>query len=386
MFFCRSVRGLHRALSALPGVLTLVGCATTTTLPPALPDEVHGFSSAWFDETPGFPSLEQLHPPPPAIVDRPWVREAPVPLVVPPSRRQQRQAARERRRSPAQVIAEANAGAMIGPTREAYWHNESAILNYRYEIGKLYDITSSVKGPTLIQLPIGQRLAAAPMLHTGGEDPDWEFKAVEMGEGATRREAVILRPFKPGLSALMPLVTVQGLTFLCKLTSQEKIAMAQVTWEMEPTPSAKGFEPTPAQRETDSAPSGLVMSAYPAKARAVVPEQGALKAPVIALDRLHTAYTIEVTSKVKPPWVPQMVFDDGRQTVVKFKEPLTYTDAPVVLGVYADGSPALIEFSTYTDPAHPERGLWYLVAGLYPRLVLKGADHLTVRITRVATP
>jgi len=112
------------------------------------------------------------------------------------------------------------------------------------------------------------------------------------------------------------------------------------------------------------------------------PRKSVESGPQIALERLHTAYTITVVSKAKPPWVPTAVYDDGSKTIVHFAEPLTFTDAPVVFAVNADRSPALVEFTTWSDPAHPEKGLFYLIAGLYPALSLRGADGMEVKIVR----
>jgi type IV secretory pathway VirB9-like protein len=100
---------------------------------------------------------------------------------------------------------------------------------------------------------------------------------------------------------------------------------------------------------------------------------------VVNLDRLFTAYTIKVTSKQTPPWVPVQVFDDGSRTYIRFAEDLRFTASPAVFAVHADRTPAPIDFSPYTSP---QGDLTYVVNGLHPLLWLRGVDGMEVTLTR----
>ena len=104
--------------------------------------------------------------------------------------------------------------------------------------------------------------------------------------------------------------------------------------------------------------------------------------PMISLERLHTGYTIEVMGKYRPAWMPQSVLDDGSKTVIRFREPLGFTNAPAVFTMHPDHTPGIVEFTTYSNPEHPEQGLYYIVQGLWPELRLRGTDQQEVKIVR----
>jgi type IV secretory pathway VirB9-like protein len=339
--------------------LCLSACALQSPLPPAIPDPPH--FGGWPDMTPGFATPDQLQRPPvrllPDVAPAPVRAPTPVkPVSLPPIP--------ERRVKPETVVADALRSSTVLPSKRFYWEGTSGILRYPYAVGKVWQVYSSPTRPTLIQIPPGLRLAAPPML-----DPEeWEWQAMESGTGATRQESVLLRPLKAGVEAMMPLLTTGGLAFLCQLRALEKTSMVAVTWEIAPTLVVP--DPEPAVKPVVS-----LGKSPPRKAT----ESG----PQIALERLHTAYTIEVVGKTKPPWGLVAVFDDGTRTYLKFREPLTFTDAPMVFAVNADRSPSLVELTTYTNPSSPQDGLYYTIQGLYPQLRLRGAESLEIKITRI---
>jgi type IV secretion system protein TrbG len=255
-------------------------------------------------------------------------------------------------------MREANTAALVTPQRVGYF-GDSAIQRYIYQPGKVYLVISSPSHPTTLFLPPGERLAAAPVV-----DPEaWEVSATEMvGEG-TRVEALMLRPFKSGLESTLPLLTQGGRAYFCRVRSQEALGMVAVAWEL-PTVHV------------------LTDELHEKKVKLKAP---AMQAPVIGLDRLHTGYTIEVVGTYRPAWVPQSVLDDGSKTLIRFREPLGFTNAPAVFTMHADKTPGIIEFTTYSNPEHPEQGLYYIVQGLWPELRLRGTDNQEVKIVRSAT-
>jgi len=330
-----------------------------------MPEERLTLGAGWIDETPGFPTADQVPTPPPVVtlptMSSPPVVVPPLPPPLPvnlPPHGKQRRAGVERPERPDAVIREANGEALVTPSRKGYF-GASAVQRYLYQPGKVYLIISSPSHPTTILLPLGERLAAAPII----DGEAWDVGAAEMGSEATRSEAVILRPVKAGLESTMPLLTQGGRAYFCRLRSQEATGMIAVTWEL----------PTVQVITAPSEPQG--------QPRSLKPQGVSLAAPVIALDRLHTAYSIEVIGKQRPPWVPIQVFDDGTKSYICFKESLGFTAAPAVFGVHADRSPAIVEFTPYTGA----RGdLTYIVQGLYPELRLRGTDTQEVKIVRGA--
>jgi type IV secretory pathway VirB9-like protein len=330
---------------------TLTACAAPQ-LPPALPDE-----RRWPSEAPGFATSEPLRP---TLPDLPpaWPPLLQPVALEPPAALSAKAKKLPRPERPDIIMREANREALVTPGRTGYFGG-SAIQRYVYQPGKVYVVTSSPSHPTTILLPPGERLAAAPII-----DPEtWEVSATEMAGEEHRSEAIILRPLKAGLESTMPLLTLGGRAYFIRLRSQEALGNVAVTWEL-PTVQVLQTEPASKTSKTPQGPPRL-------------------QTPTISLDRLHTGYHIEVVSKHRPAWVPKQVLDDGSRTLISFAEPLTYTSAPAVLTLHPDKTPGIVEFSTYSNPDHPEQGLYYIIEGLWPELRLRGGGNEEVKISRI---
>ena len=342
---------VYQAMSL--GVLLALGCAKEPPLPPALPAE----RWAAYDDAKGFPTADQIHWAPPAVLGTPAPTmrpPAPGPVLPPP-----------------QVVTE------VPPTgrrqgRRSAPGSKSIEQRYTYEPFKVYPVVSAPNHPTAILLPPGEKLAAPPVVNactaqeqteTEGDKGCWSIGETDMGPEGARQHVIIVRPSKAGMESTMPLLTQSGRPYFMRLRSQDAIGMLAVTWTVPaPTLPILPVEPVHQPRQ---------------RLAQVLPV--AMRTPSISLDRLHTAYTIEVSSKQRPPWVPVQVFDDGSRTFIRFKEDLSFTASPAVFGVHADRSPAIVEFTPYNTP---DGGLTYIVNGLHPLLVLSGVDRMEVKITR----
>jgi type IV secretory pathway VirB9-like protein len=329
-----------RFIAVILLTISLSAC-TAEHQPPALPD-----AKLWPDETPGLATPDQIHPPLP-----------PLPPPIPPAARiaEPSKPPVKKRQRPDVIMRQANTAALVTPERQGYF-GDSAIQRYIYQPGKIYLIVSSPSHPTTLFLPPGERLAAAPVV-----DPEaWEVSATEMTGDGHRVEAIMLRPFQASLDSTLPLLTQGGRAYFCRVRSQEALGMVGVTWEL---PTVHVIDPEP--------------RAKPTRLKAPV-----MQAPMVSLDRLHTGYTIEIVGKYRPAWMPERVLDDGTKTLIRFREPLGFTNAPAVFTVHADKTPGIVEFSTYSDPERPEQGLYYIVQGLWPELRLRGMENQEVKIVR----
>jgi type IV secretion system protein VirB9 len=355
--------------STLPVLLTAgllaSGCAGWTA-PPAVPDAQVVFEEA--RDTPAAPVPPQVSEasvlaplptlPTPSPM-RPVEAAAPPPKM--PGKAKRSKPARPE--APEGVIREANAASRVQPSRQNYF-GCSAIQRYVYQPGKIYDLVSSPNHPSLVMLPPGERLAAAPIANS----EDWEIGAVEASEGATRQETVVVRPLNPGLTATMPLICQSGRAYFVQLRSTESTSMAAITWQL---PVVQILTPK--------------TSPEPTQARQGM--EGKMPSPMVAVDRVHTAYRLETVSGV-PPWVPLATWDDGSKIIIRFKQSLQYTLAPAVFVLGHDGKPRIVETTPYED-GDPTHGAYYMVSGLYPVLTLRDGQGNEVRITRVtghATP
>ena len=104
------------------------------------------------------------------------------------------------------------------------------------------------------------------------------------------------------------------------LKSVDTMSMGAVTWDMGASPiRVAPHDDTPTARTRP---------------------HGACAAPAVDVSRLHTGSVIE-TASGKPPWMPLGVYDEGSKTVIRFKEALSYTNAPAVVVRQADGTPGV---------------------------------------------
>jgi type IV secretion system protein VirB9 len=202
---------------------------------------------------------------------------------------------------------------------------------------------------TYVLLPPGERLAAQPAL-----DPEqWVIKAVEVGNGESRAEALILRPLQDNAQGTTGMLFQSGLLFFVQLLSRPIGGWLSVSFLTDTPRDA----PQPSR---------------------------ASQAPVIALGRIFEGYTRTLGQKTTPAWMPSRILDDGTRTFILFPEALTFTRAPQVFGVQPNRQRALVQSHMYVHP-DPEKGAVLVVQGLWPQLELQDAAQLRVKITRGAT-
>lgn len=350
--------------------LLLTGCALHEEIVPAVPVERTIFQPPPVQvETPPEPtSIAEGIPPSMMPVVQPTAEELRAFKPKPASKTPDK---------PEAVIGAANKGSTVVPSTSGYADSKSSIQHYGYLPGRIYEVYTSPNNPTAIILPKGDRLAAAPAINPEAFD----VGVIEIGEGEQRQEAVIVRPLAAGQEATTHIFTQAGRAFFLRLKSFEKTSMVAVTWDVPQlphllTPPSQILESNRAGRATVVG-KGSLFPLRPRESSSAGESQG------IALDisRLHTAYTIEAI-KGKPPWLPMAIYDDGSRTIIRFREPLNFTQAPAPFATNADGTPSLVQFTPYSVPDDPEKGAYYIINGLYPRIDLKGGDGQIVRITR----
>lgn len=329
--------------------LVCLGCMPKEELPPAVPDAPRLVAEK--AEPASF--LPESAAPPPSPPLPPMEQHSAALIIVPSSPEWKiQEVPTEKPLRPDVVIDTANKEARIKPTRKGYAEGLSVTQRYPYRPGGLYEVYTSPDNPTTIILPPGERLAAAPALN-----PDaWDVGVAEMGTDGQRQEVVVVRAVAAGQEATTQLLSQSGHTFFLWLRSFQKTSMVAVTWDM---------------------PLRLIPPLDAQTTRGVQP----FKAPVVDVTRIHTGYQVE-SVKGKPPWLPELIYDDGRKTLIKFKESLAFTNAPVVFVVHTDGSPGVVDVTPYEVPEHPEKGAFYIIQGLWPRLTLKGTDGMEVVLTR----
>jgi hypothetical protein len=212
---------------------------------------------------------------------------------------------------------------------------------------KIYEVQTSPIEASYLLLPEGERLASRVLLNP----EQWEVTYGKNGAEGSRREVVALRPTTAPLTARGLLVLQSGLTIHLKLLAQERPGMLSVTWDLPAQP------PAPPELPIDQRP------------------------PRFDNAQAYAGYTMALEGKapLPPPWFPEGVLDDGKNTLIKFPGTLDGIRPPVVSGIQQTGKPALVQSRLYVRPNH---GAWMYVQGLWPALQLKDAAGMRVKVVR----
>jgi type IV secretory pathway VirB9-like protein len=242
------------------------------------------------------------------------------------------------------------------PTPQHTAQGTSAQTTYPFDRQKarIYEVHTSPDEATYLLLPQDERLAAKMLLNPEA----WEVTYGKSGAEGARREVVALRPVQAPLTARALLVLQSGLTIHLKLLAHTKPGMLSVTWDV---PALTSVPPRHAPLPVDQRP------------------------PQFESAHAYTGYALDAddTPTRIPPWLPEAVLDDGRNTLLKFRGTLEGIRMPVVSGVQQDGSLALVQSRWYVRPEH---GAWLYVQGLWPALELRDAQGLRVRVVRQGPP
>lgn len=330
-------------------LILLVGCATHEPLPAALPEERVVFEPP--PDVADVVPLQEIAIPTSAV---PLIQPTPAELAVPKKPTSRATA------PPEKVIREANRQSLVPPSTAGYRDNRSVYQRYPYVAGQMYEVYSAPNHPTTLVFPPGEYLAQTPDIDTENESA-WVVSLAEMGEGLTYQQVVKIRPLRAGLEYTTSFVFQSGLILPCRLRSFATTSMVVVTWDMPRRPLPLAGAPRP------RAPG------FQAKRQA--------ETPLIDPARMHTAYTITAT-KGSPPWVPLAVYDDGTKSIIRFRESLHHTQAPAPFAIDSEGKINLVQFIPYSVPGEPEKGTYYILTGLYPRIELKVGESQVVTITR----
>jgi type IV secretory pathway VirB9-like protein len=248
-------------------------------------------------------------------------------------------------------------------TRATY--RQGVIATYPYEPGMVYPLSTSPGAPSLITLPDGERLAHDPAF----DDHHWEMLVMQTGteEAHTYRQGIMVRAHEAGQRMRLTLRTTTGHTYFVLITATDALSEPELTWVLPDAPEA--LATARVQPVSHTASRGV----EPA------PAPPALE-PKVGVTRIHTGWTIEAL-KAPPAWMPFTCWDDGSKIVIGFKSSLSFTTAPSVQVIGTNGKPTVVESIPY-DNGDPRAPSYYIVSGLYPRVILKDADGATVRLTR----
>lgn len=314
-------------LTLAASVLSLQGCATKGTPPPAIS----------LDE----PVQAQPLPEPPKPVE---VVEVPKVLLMPAQMKPLESIEAKMAPEPADEklrVSRANAEARIAPTREGY---VNAIQVWPFTDGALYQVYAAPGRVTVISLQPGEELVTV----AAGDTVRWIVGDTSSGTGEALRVSVLVKPIRSGLKTNL-VITTSRRTYLIELTSTERAWMASVSWEY------------PKDRM-------LALQRQAQAAQATAPVDTGL-----SLEKIRFRYAISGST---PPWKPMRAFDDGEKVYIQFPPGIAQGELPPLFVIGTQGDGQLVNYRF--------RSPYYIVDRLFgaAELRLGGDRGEVVRIER----
>jgi type IV secretion system protein VirB9 len=229
---------------------------------------------------------------------------------------------------------------------------EASFLNgvhvFAYEPGRIFEVWASPLRVTVISLRQGERLTSM----VAGDTVRWQIAETTSGSGASTQTHVVVKPLRGDLTTNLVLTTSERVYLLnLRATNQANSANAAVAWEY----------PMDAPLDMEA------ILADPARAA----ELGAR----LPLDQLETRYRVETRGFManRPAWMPEIVFDDGAKTYIRFPAIAAHVELPPLFVIGADGEAQLVNYRV--------RGQTYVVDQLFERGELRLGSQ-RVRLTR----
>ncbi len=244
-------------------------------------------------------------------------------------------------KNPKQQVREANAAALIQPTRSEFIN---AMQVWPYTDGALYEVYTSPERVTDIALEKGEHLISV----SAGDTVRWVIGDTTSGAGADRREHILVKPIETGLHTNLVINTSRR-TYHLELVSTPKTWMASVSWRY---------------------PLDQLIAL---RAKNEAAEQAEPVAAGLELSRLRFRYAI---SGDHPSWRPVRAFDDGRRVYIEFPSGIGEGEMPPLFVLGPKGQSELVNYQV--------RPPYYIVDRLFAaaELRLGAAPQQIVRITR----
>jgi P-type conjugative transfer protein TrbG len=216
-----------------------------------------------------------------------------------------------------QVVSDANKKASQAPDPSSYFN---AIAQYNYEPGTLYQVFAAPMRITDIALEPGEHILGQP---ASGDVVRWLLAVGKSMDHGIEQSHVYLKPTRPDLETNLAINTDRR-SYLLELHSYADTYMAAVVWRY---------------------PEDELARLAAQSSELAVAEKSS--APVVSLDQLNFAYTIEVV-KGSPVWTPLQCFDDGRKTFLRFPPAMLVREAPALF-VLRDSQTQLVNYRVKGD-------------------------------------
>lgn len=244
---------------------------------------------------------------------------------------------------PVSSVVTANKAALRDPAKSGF---VNAVQVYPYSEGALFRLFAAPERVSDIALQPGETLTSV----AAGDTVRWTVGDTTSGNGETKRTHLLVKPFAPGLSTNLVIITDRRV-YHVQLTSTPSTAMTGMRW-------------TYPQDEL------LALARQRAEAEAARPVS-------VSVEVARLNFDYRVTGD-KPAWRPLRAFDDGRQTWIEFPAAISTGEAPPLFVLGDKGEAELVNYRV--------SGRFYIVDRLFgaAELRLGAKKQKIVRVTRGA--
>jgi len=230
-----------------------------------------------------------------------------------------------------QAIEVANKKATRQPNSREYLNST---MRFNYIDGELYQIYCAPLRVTDVQLQMGEHIVSIG----AGDTVRWQVSKTFSGSGGMRIEHLLIKPVEEDLTNSL-VVTTDMRTYHLLLIATAKTYMASVKWNY---PDSEGMM----QNLSAQDPISLAVN----------------------LSRMDLNYNIVIPKGPKLDWQPQLVFNDGSKTYLKFSSAMQ--EAPTL----------------FTGPKNDQvlnyriEGSYYVIDGVVQHLLLRCGQNNDVAI------
>lgn len=233
------------------------------------------------------------------------------------------------------AIMAANKKAIRQPSSGEYINS---IMNFDYMPGALYQIYCAPLSVTDIQFQNNEHVISA----AAGDTLRWQVSKTFSGSGANKQEHLLIKPIEADITNSL-VVTTDQRTYHLMLHATAKTYMASVTWRY---PDGDGLL-------TDLDNNQIGNNSIDNESQ-FIPD----------INNLNFNYHAITTKGKRPEWFPQMVFNDGSKTYIKFSS--QSQEAPTLF-IGDNKSSELVNYRV--------AGNYYIVDSVISHALLRGGSN-----------
>jgi P-type conjugative transfer protein TrbG len=204
--------------------------------------------------------------------------------------------------TPTAVIAHANAVASQAPESDGFLN---AVMTYTFLPGAIFKVYAAPNNVTDLVLEPGEQLMGEP---AAGDTLRWRLGVGTSSVAGVPQKHIFIKPTRAGLTTNLTINTDRR-TYFLKLESLESDFMVAVQWSYPQSQALAPLATAPAAARASSAPAATPTPAD--------------------VSALNFDYAIE-TAAGKPRWKPQVVYDDGQKTFIRFDASILHGESPAL--------------------------------------------------------